>query len=69
MVIKEIYERIKHNHLLMMIICCMIPLVIAGILFYLGLRTYAIFAVMLLCPILHYFIMRNMHKNHNCEKK
>ena len=58
------FKRIKENHWLMMIICCVVPLVIAGILFYLGFKTYAVLAVMLLCPILHYFMMNDMHKNH-----
>ena len=65
---KNLFDKIKQNHSLMMILCCAIPLVIAGILFYLGFKTYAIFAVMLLCPVLHYFMMRDMHKEHDCEK-
>ena len=48
----------------MMIICCGAPLIIAGALFYFGFKTYAIFAVMLLCPVLHYFMMRDMHGKH-----
>ena len=50
------------KHIISMIICCLIPLIIAGALFYFGFKTYAIFAIMLLCPILHYFMMENMHK-------
>ncbi|MEK6936077.1 MAG: hypothetical protein AABW67_04770 [Nanoarchaeota archaeon] len=53
---KNIFNKIKENHWLMMIICCGAPLIIAGILFYFGFKTYAILAVMLLCPILHYFM-------------
>jgi len=65
--LKELFKKIKENHRLMMILCCGIPLVIAGILFYLGFKKYAIFAVMLLCPILHYFMMKDMHKKHECH--
>lgn len=65
---KNIFNKIKQNHLLMMIICCAIPLIIAGILFYLGFKKYAIFAVMLLCPVLHYLMMRDMRKGNNDEK-
>ena len=49
-----------------MVVCCIVPLLIAGILYYyFNLKTYALLAVMLLCPILHYFLMRDMHKNHS----
>lgn len=61
---KNIFNKIKENHWLMMILCCAIPLIIAGVLFYLGFKKYAILAVMLLCPVLHYFMMRDMHKKH-----
>ena len=47
-----------------MLICCLIPLIIAGVLFYLGFKIYAILAVMFLCPILHYFMMKDMHGKH-----
>ena len=66
---KNIFNKIKQNHWLMMIICCAIPLIIAGILFYLGFKTYASFAVILLCPILHYFLMRDMHGKHGDKNK
>ncbi len=52
------------SHGLAMLLCCLIPLIIAGILFYLGFKTYATLVIMLLCPILHYFMMRNMHGKH-----
>lgn len=51
--------RIK-SHSWKMLICCLIPLIIAGVLFYFGFKTYAILAVMLLCPILHYLMMKDM---------
>ena len=65
---KNIFNKIRENHWLMMIVCCATPLIIAGILFYFGFKTYAILAVMLLCPILHYFMMKNTHKKHNLNK-
>ena len=64
MEIKNTFRKIKENHSLMMILCCVIPLIIAGILYYFGFKTYALIAVMLLCPILHYFMMNNMHGKH-----
>ena len=61
-------NKIKQNHWLMMFICCLIPIIIAGILFYFGFKTYAILAVMFLCPILHYLTMKDMHKKHNGQE-
>ena len=55
--------KIKHNHLLMMVICCLIPLillVVAVKLFGLS-RSYLFWAVLLLCPLSHYFMMKSMH--------
>ena len=66
---KNLFDKIRQNHWLMMLVCCLIPLIIAGILFYLGFKTYAILAAMLLCPILHYFMMKDMHKKHNLNKQ
>ncbi len=59
---RTIRDKLRESHGLMMLLCCLIPLVVAGILFYFGFKNYAIFAVMLLCPILHYFMMKGMHK-------
>jgi len=50
------------NHIWKMLICCLIPVVIAGILFYFGFKTYATLAIVILCPILHYFMMKDMHE-------
>ncbi len=60
----KIFKKIKENHSLMMLICCLIPIIIAGILYYSGFKTYALFAAMLLCPVLHYWMMKDMHKKH-----
>lgn len=65
---KNLFEKIKQNHWLMMILCCLIPVIIAGILFYLGFKTYAILAAMLLCPILHYFMTNKfLHRSSEFE--
>ena len=69
MTLKNTFKKIKENHWLMMAICCLIPIIIAGILFYFGFKTYAIIAVMLLCPILHYFMMKDMHGKHEKESE
>lgn len=56
------------NHGLIMLLCCLIPLIIAGALFYLGFKNYSVLAVMLLCPILHYFMMRGIHKKEKVKE-
>lgn len=63
---KNIFRKIRQNHWLMTSICCGIPLILLIILIYFfGLsKSYLLWFVLLLCPILHYFMMRNMHKKH-----
>ncbi len=51
------------KHTLIMVLCCLIPLVILGVLWAIGVSgSYLIFGVILLCPLLHIFMMRGMHK-------
>ncbi len=51
------------KHTLIMILCCLIPLVILGVLWAIGISgSYLILGVILLCPLLHIFMMRGMHK-------
>ncbi len=52
------------KHALIMVLCCLIPLVILGVLWATGVSgSYLIFGVLLLCPLLHILRMRGMHKN------
>ncbi len=51
------------KHTLIMILCCLIPLVILAVLWAIGVSwSYLIFGVILLCPLLHIFMMRGRHK-------
>jgi len=63
-------EKIKNNHGLMMIACCMAPLalVFAAVYFFGLSKSYLYWTVLLLCPITHYFMMKNMHKEHEDKK-
>ncbi len=65
---KSIIEKIKNNHALMMIICCGAPLIlILAAVYFFGLsKSYLFWFMLLLCPLMHYFMMRDMHKG---EKK
>lgn len=57
-------EKIKHNHVLMMAMCCAIPLVLlaAGVYFFGLSKSYLTWFIFLLCPIMHIFMMRDMHR-------
>ncbi len=51
------------KHALIMVLCCLIPLVVLGVLWAIGVSgSYLILGVILLCPLLHLFMMRGMHK-------
>ena len=51
------------KHTLIMVLCCLIPLAILGVLWVTGVSgSYLIFGVILLCPLLHIFMMRDMSK-------
>lgn len=51
------------KHTLIMVLCCLIPLVILGVLWAIGISgSYLILGVILLCPLLHIVMMRGMHK-------
>jgi len=57
-------ENIKNNHALMMIICCMLPLIALFVAVrYLGLNnSYMYWGVLALCLLSHFFMMKHMHK-------
>ncbi len=67
---KQTIKKIKHNHSLMMIICCGAPLIILIIaIYFFGLsQSYLYWFILLLCPVMHFFMMKNMHKEHPKDK-
>ncbi|OGO18998.1 MAG: hypothetical protein A2144_12550 [Chloroflexi bacterium RBG_16_50_9] len=51
------------KHTLIMILCCLIPLAVLAALWAVGFSSsYLILAVVLLCPLLHIFMMLKMSK-------
>ena len=67
--IKLIFNKIKQNHFLAMILCCAIPFI--GILAFsaLGvLGSWGYYALLLLCPLGHVVMMRGMHSGHQDSK-
>lgn len=67
--LKSIFAKIKQNHALMMILCCGIPIVGIMALSSLGvLGSWGYFALILICPLGHIFMMRGMHSGHSDSK-
>ncbi len=61
---KESEKKGVSKHALIMVLCCLIPLAILGVLWAIGISgSYLIFGVILLCPLLHILMMRGMHKD------
>jgi hypothetical protein len=59
--LKYIFAKIKHNHFLAMVLCCAIPLIAIIALSAIGvLGSWGYYALILLCPLGHIFMMRGM---------
>ena len=69
--LKKLIQKIKNNHLLVMLICCAIPIILLIVLisFFKIDNKYLVWSLILLCPIIHYFMMKDMHKNHKYTNK
>jgi hypothetical protein len=51
-----------HDHGLWMVICCALPLALIVGLSFLGvLGSWGYYGLIMLCPVMHYFLMRKMH--------
>ncbi len=61
----------KHKHTLMMVLGCMIPLLLLGILWIAGVSQNILsFGILLLCPIMHLVMMKNTkHGTQNPENQ
>ncbi|MFC1817159.1 DUF2933 domain-containing protein [Thermodesulfobacteriota bacterium] len=59
-----LYQKIKQNHFLAMVLCCAIPLIGILALSSLGvLGSWGYYVLLFLCPVGHIFMMRGMHSN------
>ena len=60
--LNALFEKIKNNHALLMILCCAIPIVGILLLSSLGiLGSWGYIALILICPLGHVLMMRGMH--------
>ncbi len=59
----------NHRHTLMMLLGCLAPLAIIMILWFAGVsQSILTFGIILLCPIMHFVMMKNMkHNAHSIE--
>jgi hypothetical protein len=56
---QSLFQKIRKNHSLAMILCCAIPLGLLVVLSFTGrLGSWGYFALFLLCPLMHVFMMR-----------
>ena len=56
-----------NKHALIMILCCAVPLIflLVGVYLFNLDRKYFILFIVLLCTLMHYLLMRDMHKGHS----
>ena len=61
-IIKSLIHKTRKHHLLVMIICCAIPMIgILALSWHGVLGSWGYFALILICPLGHVFMMRAMH--------
>lgn len=74
----SVWEKIRHNNMLMMVLCCALPIagIYAAVYFFGVSKGYIFWAFLILCPLMHYFMMRDMHgktgkknKKGGCHRK
>lgn len=71
MSISKLFNKIRQNHWLMMAVCCLLPIIllIAAVYFFGLSKTYLILFVILLCPIMHYIMMKDTPKQSSNKSK
>ena len=67
---KKIIKQIWHNHMLLMLICCLVPLgiIYGGIYFFGWNNSMLTWSILIICPLAHLFLMKD-HMHHNHEQK
>ncbi len=66
----SLFEKIRKNHSFAMILCCAIPQGLIMILSVSGrLGSWGYYALILLCPLMHVFMMRGHASSHDDERK
>jgi len=61
--LKSIVEKIRQNSFFAMVLCCVLPLIVIFTLSFLGiLRSWGLYALVLICPLAHLWMMRGMFR-------
>jgi len=62
-------KKLSKKHLILMILGCIVPVGLFFILFFLGvpLNKILLFALIIICPLSHFFMMRTMMHHENNE--
>ncbi|HII14881.1 MAG TPA: DUF2933 domain-containing protein [Nanoarchaeota archaeon] len=65
------WEKIRQNHMLLMAVCCGLPVIgiYAAVYFFGVSKSYIFWAFLIICPLMHYFMMKDMHSESNEGKK
>ena len=62
---KEKLSRLWQDHSLLMLLCCLVPLLLLAGALYFGVNSSLLyFAFLLLCPLTHFFLMKDRHNRH-----
>ncbi|MCJ7540636.1 MAG: hypothetical protein MUO88_13335 [Desulfobacterales bacterium] len=57
-----LFDKIRNNHMLLMILCCALPIAAVLSLSYLGvLGSWGYYALFLLCPLAHILMFKKSH--------
>ena len=65
---KEQNQKHGPSHMLIMLICCLVPILLILALVKFGISSRTLFLLLiLLCPLGHFFMMRGGHKGHKQE--
>ena len=67
----SLWNQIRQNHMLLMVICCALPIIgIYAAVYLFGIsKNYIFWVFLIMCPLMHYFMMKDMHSKGNEEKK
>jgi len=61
--LKSIVKTIRQNSFFVMVLCCVLPLIVIFALSFLGvLRSWGLYALILICPLAHLWMMRGMFR-------
>lgn len=58
---ESLWQKIRENRFLLMVLCCLIPITIIGVLSWVNRGNYWVWLIILLCPLMHIWMMGHKH--------